>query len=63
MDIFSYFRRKGIDTLDAIFTGKLKNGKAGITEMSVIFFLSGIHRTGKLYKTKKKNNGYGKESM
>lgn len=37
MDIFSYFQKKGIDTVDASFTERSMNGKAGMTPVSKTF--------------------------
>ena len=61
MDIFSYFRRKGIDTLDATFYRKIEEWKSWYNGNVRNFLLSGIHRTGKLYKTKKKTMGMAKK--
>ena len=33
MNIFSYFRKAGIDTVDASFTGRLMSGAAGTIQM------------------------------
>lgn len=63
MDIFSYFRRKGIDTLDATFYRKIEEWKSWYNGNVRNFLFIGYTPDREVIQNEKKNNGYGKESV